>query len=323
MAKATLGCMSRLIRVLTQNTWHGLNHSWPLLMPPVENPIAHWSRIRDLRNGLRLHKKPLRSALQIFCLQEMNPMSRLLPSLARDLSMSSDGFAINRGVSLGRLSYPPFLEEGLGMLWLGEWTNLRIRHDTLSGWAHEAQLLGSIPASFQLSERRGAQHIFGEFDGLKIEVLHTHLHHGPPEKKARARRLEELAALFEKSERAKTEAGFVADVSILCGDFNSDPDHPEMEFCESKGFTNLRSPAGAPKDDTWDPSRNSICKLSTDLAEDDVQAHWDRAPHKFDHILIKTSRPYTHQTQVAFNDGPGMGRIVSDHFGLLAEIEIS
>ncbi len=324
------------VRVLTQNLWHGLDHTKPLLMPPAENPLSAWLRRGALLRGLRLLRHPearldggevasdaIHPVLDVFCLQELNPLGRRLRQLAGDLDMRATGKAANVGVRVGPLSYPPLLEEGVGVLWAGPATSPVEHAGTISGRALEATLpLGAgrhLEIGAHFAERRVFCAMDCAFAGQRWLFVNTHLHSGSPRNGAATRRGREIEALLDWL--LPRMPGF--DAVVLCGDFNAEAEHPEMQRLAGEGFVDLvaRDEKGEALA-TWDPFRNALCRRSAELSRhDDAHYAWDTEYHRFDHIWLWTRRTQKWEIRVdRIFDDPSGNTWVSDHFGLLATI---
>lgn len=318
------------LRILTQNLWHGLDHTNPYVMWPAENFAVGWHRTQAQKTGLRAlletDANP-EQVLQVFCLQEINPLNRKLKNLKKDLSMEGVGVPINVGIRAGEISYPLFLQDGVGILWKGGLKNPQSESRILSGsaseWKTPAPL--SIPVTLQLAERRGAILVSGEWAGKTFTFANLHLHNGSPAKKeCSTRRSREVDTLMEWMDPwiQKSDATFIS------GDFNCEHGHAELSPLISAGFEEVLTALGEPIA-TWDPKINPIAGAS--LSKSDAQdREWDSKAHQIDHIFYKAkgkswgkredSRPpWTFRVERVF-DKPILGAWASDHFGLMAEI---
>lgn len=319
-----MGASQYRLRLLTQNLWHGLDHTKPLLMLPAENPVKSWLRRKAMMRGLsrlRASENPLMGTewdtLEVFCLQELNPLRRQLASFREGLGMDGAGVAVNTGIRVGDVSYPPFLQEGLGTLWHGHLENPQSDHHFLSGGGVDFTAPFGIPVSAHLGERRAALSVSGRWAGRRWLFVNLHLHSGAANLGHNLRRREEVESLLKWIEPKRTEA----DVVVLCGDFNADSDHPEMKLLIQQGFRELL-PALGENLLTWQPAKNPTCAASVALNTDPNMLAWDEVAHQFDHILVWTKddkAPWTTRLQLTFDAPIGLSW-VSDHFGLAADL---
>lgn len=321
------------LRLLTQNLWHGLDHTKPLLMPPKEGFLKHWVRLQAQAIALRklLEEAPTsegpEEVLEVFCLQEVNPINRRMKQLRRELGMrGTTSLAVNVGLRAGEISYPFFLQEGLGILWRGA---LEKAHDAgciLSGHASEIRGPFGIPFTLQLAERRGAQLVAGEWHGKKLCFVNLHLHNGAPARpEPAARRAREIDRLVEWIDPWVQNC----DAVFVLGDFNCEQGDAGLSTLRAAGFEEILPPLDEPVV-TWDPEQNPFAKASLATLTIPEELEWDSRRHQIDHVFFKargkawTGRensrpPWTFKMQRVF-DAPLLGTYLSDHFGLLVDI---
>jgi len=311
------------LRIVTQNLWHGLDHTRPTLMLPAENPVKAWLRRKAIVRGLqklRAADNPLLghdwNTLEITCLQEVNPLRRRLDTLRQELGMQGVGVAVNTGIRVGDLSYPPFLQEGLATLWRGDFTETSSDHRFLSGGGVDFTGPLGVPVSAHLSERRAALGVAGTWAGKRWLFVNVHLHSGAAKLGHDLRRRDEVEKLLEWMEPWRQKV----DAIVLCGDFNADGDHPEIRTLKQTGFQDLQPPTEGPLL-TWQPAKNPTCAASVALNTDPNMLAWDEASHQFDHVFVwsKGMEPWTSRIQLAFDMPVGL-TWVSDHFGLVADL---
>ena len=309
-------------RILTQNLWHGLDHTNMNVMWPTESPSARKRRNASLVEGLKSLLPASPNALSFFCLQEVNPVLRLGRNLGQELGMEVASSDINVGVRVGPFSYPFYLQEGLANLWKGPLEQKRSRRLVLSGNCADFLLPKlKIPVTLQFGERRGALITTGIWQGLKICVLNTHLHHGPPAEGASERRLRELETALRESKRERDNS----DLVFLAGDFNCEPIHSEFQYILQQGFAEISVPRrGASPSSmlTWDPRNNPICKKTSSLSSSDAATEWDACEHQFDHIFFKSQKPLQNLRVDARRvlDTDAFGSWISDHYGLCVDL---
>jgi hypothetical protein len=296
---------SKKIRICSWNLWHGLNPYGQPLMLPLESP---WASLR--RRELQLRElEDLKSprALEFFCFQEVNPFPGRLRALKRRLELEAKGCLVNAGLKVGWVGLPPFLKEGISILYSNTLRNARSDECLLSGDGREWHgPLGSL-VNLQVKERRKAFLVEGKFEGLNIAVINLHLHHGPDTIAANFKRKKaEIKALVKWIKPRLADW----DLAAIVGDFNCDPDSAVVEPLDELGFT--FTSVGP----TWDPENNRM--ISSDSPDRAVRA-WDGSPHEFDRIYLRRAG----QKRVR---RVRMSRVLesglSDHFGVLAEIDV-
>ncbi len=307
---------SHRIRITSLNCWHGLDHTRPLLMFPVEKFRLARKRQKAIRRVLKeqiLSPLPGSQVLQLFSLQELNPISRVVPALSQELKLWSHALAVNTGARVGRLSYPLFLEEGLGNFVSKNVSEFTESHIFLSGKGWDTQW-ASIPLSFHLAERRGALLSTFKWEGHSYGLINLHLHSGPPAL-ASARRSEEIHKLLEWVElKAKDIENL-----FIAGDFNSRASDPEMKLLQDAGFKHL-APAGGQH--SWDPDKNNLCLMSAELDRIETWRKWDFEAKSIDHIFLRQkdrSKDWKAESRLIGDTAPD-GVFISDHFGITLDL---
>lgn len=311
------------LSVLSFNLWHGLNHSNPLLMLPAENPLESFKRqravLRALEREMPAAKKGESGDLQVFLLQELNPIDRQLPKIARRTGTESYGYAVNVGVRLGPLSYPPFLQEGLGTLWRGPFKKKATLPLGLSGSYLGRELPFGIQVGMHLSERRGATLVHGSYAGLKIAFMNIHSHAGPSAASVERRQNEIEKAIAWAEEMAPD-----IDLLIFGGDFNANADKVEMQSLVRHSFEELSLDAKGQPFFTWDPIRNTLCRYTNTFSRDPEVIATDSQPRSIDHIFARWKegkRPKNLKvaSRMVFDEAEE-GIWLSDHIGVKVEL---
>lgn len=314
----------RHLRIVTSNLWLGLDHHRPLLVPPLETRREREARMLAVEQGLRsVRLDPDRSVdqLTVFSLQEVNPVRRLSERLAR--AVAADGVEraeVNTGVRIGGLSWPPFLQEGLALIWCGAFAARTVAPHRLSGGGWEIRVPGlDLSIGAHLSSRRGALVLSGEWLGLKLCLVDLHVHHAAPVAGKISRRQEELEKLLSLLEPEM--AG--ADATFLTGDFNCDRSHPELKWLERQGFEALsRDGDGAPLV-TWDPSLNALCRKNTDANKVPEELAWESVAQQLDHVLCRRSPSFQPSWRASARrvfDSAASGIWMSDHCGVVVDL---
>jgi endonuclease/exonuclease/phosphatase family metal-dependent hydrolase len=316
------------LRICTWNAWialspYGCGWLGPVVMPHLETRRDSQLRQRRQLDALkRLHV----SDSDIFCLQEVNPVKRRGPGLARELEMRGITQRCNAGIKYGSWGLPLHLDDGLLTL-IGkkngkDFRKRKIRRISLSGRAREWRPpLG--PSLFaQLGEHRGALLVETCFQGRKIVVVNLHLHHGPEKIPSNAmRRKRELARLAGILKRHAKNA----DLLVVCGDFNCDADSGALAPLLKLGLVDAAKLSGSAQKPTWLPERNFLTRISAALAlkHRSTRANlragrrgWEDKPHVFDRIYLRSKRPLKKVKLKRVLDEP----MLSDHYGVLAEI---
>ncbi len=321
------------LKLLCQNTWHGLDHTLPKLMLPAEAPWKRWFRKLATIKGLQHYQfPPLPTAdegkierLEVFCLQEVNPLNKELASLKEYLLMEGTGMLVNGGFGMGRLSYPIFLEEGLGTLWRGPLQNIEVKNQFLSGAYFKKDLFGGITLKTQFAETRGALLVHGQWGDRRFTFVNLHLHHGILEQSSRHRRA------FEVDQLAKLVTPYLetSDAVFLIGDFNCEHNDSALSPIKALGFEEFL-PANSEPIYTWDPDNNPQCRKGIRHEHKDIQQFLYQ-PHQFDHIFYHvrgkawgkrsdSRAPWKIKVQKIF-DSAAHGTWISDHMGIMVDIE--
>lgn len=319
------------LRLLSQNLWHGLDHTKPFVMWPKEGPVQRFLRTQMQRAGLEellatRGTDATEELLEVFCLQEVNPLARRMKTFRKDLGMEGVGAPVNVGIKAGPVSYPLFLEDGVGTLWRGPLNDVTSERLILSGAAAELNAPGGLSFVLQLAERRGAVVVRGRWNDKTFVFANLHLHNGPPARPAVARRrtleLESLVAGLDVWAKD-------ADAVFIAGDFNCERTDADLEPIRKAGFNDIVSARGEPVL-TWDPVQNPIAKASVEAATDPTEIEWDSRRHQIDHVFYRIKPdswgvppgappPWTFKVSRAL-DTPRLGTWISDHFGLLIDI---
>jgi endonuclease/exonuclease/phosphatase family metal-dependent hydrolase len=293
--------MPHAIRLLTYNAWHALDWRHPRLMLPQQSPAALVRRAWAQGTEIRRLLSPDPRVLDFVCLQELNPAPLRVAELRARTGLRGRALPVNVGVRAGALGWPPALHEGLGLLHSRALESPHWDERTLSGDTRQWRLPLGTTLSLQTAERRSALGVLGRADGLRIAAVCVHLHHLSTPEGAR-RRADEVARLAAWL----TELQARADLVFVAGDFNCNPDAPELAPLAALGFT------CPPSLVSWDPRENSILRRHPDPL--DAPMRLDRAYHWMRAGEGAPRRPQIEVRRVL--DGP---EALSDHFGVLTE----
>ncbi len=317
------------VDLLVWNLWHGLNpYTPPIAMRPVEKPWELLHRIAGQEKFLQSHfleTSPAEQGTPLIyaaCLQELNPIHLRLERLAR--ITQSSGFATtgNSGPRVGPLAVPLLLREGLGTLVRGPLSSARLYQRELSGAALEWEGPWHLPLHLQLGERRVSQKVKIKSGRRRFTLCNLHLHNGPRGTEAQARRLQEVKRLLRFLSRELSQNR----PTILCGDFNCDPEDAELRPLQEAGFEYISQDLRP----TWHPRLNPSALLSSQLAKKIEDAEWDRDSHLFDQVWIRG--PWQIQSLRRVADEPysspkflGIGapqQFLSDHFAIRTRLKL-
>src|SRR4051812_45554695 len=172
------------MKVLTFNAWHGLDGKGTLSQGELEPPAGRACRLE--RQVWKLSE----CGPDLAFLQEVNPLPRRLPQLARALCMNTVSQTDLCGIKIWGKGVPTNLTSGLAILAKYELRKLEGLRLSGSRWSFAMPHL-----SFQLVETRYA--LLAELRNSpmgRLLLVNTHLHHGLEPSQ---RLLEELQRLFD------------------------------------------------------------------------------------------------------------------------------
>jgi endonuclease/exonuclease/phosphatase family metal-dependent hydrolase len=170
--------------------------------------------------------------------------------------------------------------------------------------------------------RKGALVVHLETPVGELTVFAVHLYAGTKPKDTRIRSVQ-LAPLLEVLE---AEAG--ANPVLLAGDINTSPTvaypeppgpgnpyTPEYAALEGAGFVDPLPPNPTPAEltATWVPSRNRYAALPYQETKTD---------ERYDYVMVRASGSHEWSVQAARTVLDGAGEHLSDHVGVLAELEL-
>ena len=334
------------IKALTYNVWHGLRSGESNKRFPGEEPER-----KERRLALQVEEiKRLDPDVLFF--QEVNFNQPLSRWYAEQLGYDEIHKVTSCGLHLASIyKIPKNVNEGITILAKPELGLRRVGKKRLSGNA-----MCSATWGFQTKESRYA--LFGEItvDGRKVLLTTTHLYSAgwvtPNFEESLAdlvdqgildpdQRDEILATRANKVSRAKGEAELLLQeiemrrarlgantAAILGGDFNAEPDAPGIVAIRSAGWTEAATGLGF---QTWNPVVNEV-NYSTGTKRTDplptfgkpeVKALLDQrhdTPRQIDHIFVSPDFEVVSSEMVLDQEAGGM--FLSDHFGILAVLEL-
>lgn len=329
--------------VFTLNIWSGFRYNGLIRLEEYESP-----EVRELRfQGLLREIKRLRP--DVLCLGEINP----LPVLARRIASAAGMRAFTHmgvaGVRAGRFGLPLNLREGDGLFVSPELEPRWIGRAHLSG-------RGYCGNTFSFHFSNLTQALLGKLrlaDGRDCYVCATHFTAAPDDSAENRRILEAYADQMGCTRRERFRAGRrlsdgaalrATEVNrllaflrarvpegaplILAGDLNAESSWMELRMLQDAGFTDL-APCD-PDRKTWDPRYNR--NLMTYYVEDarrsyhspykKLEATDELFPRNIDHILVRNLPPQREDCCKICAYEPIDARNISDHFGLIAELEL-
>jgi endonuclease/exonuclease/phosphatase family metal-dependent hydrolase len=334
------------LRALTYNVWHGLRSGESNKRFPGEEEER-----KERRLALQVEEiKRLDPDVVFF--QEVNFNQPLSRWYAERLGYDEIHKVTSCGLHLGGIyKIPKNVNEGIAILAKPELGLRRVGKKRLSGNAKCTATWG-----FQTKESRYA--LFGEVtvDGRKVLLTTTHLYSAsfviPTFEEDLDEMVEEgilepgqrdeiLAAREKKLARAKGEAlGLLQEIEkrrarlgsdvpvILGGDFNAEPTAPGMVTIREAGFLEAGS---GPNLLTWDPVKNEVNYgigskrtypfPTFDIPEvEELQDHRHTTPRQIDHLFVSPDFKVISAEMVLHQEKGGM--YLSDHFGILAALEL-
>ncbi len=333
------------LKIITANIWSGSDYQGSFSFGKWESDAARESRYQLLVDQLRAENADL------ILLQEVNPVRRLSKRLARDLNLDEVHQVCIAGIKVLGLGIPKGFQEGNAILAKPELKLRKIEDWKLSGGPG----CYSDNFSFHLDETVSALLAQVIYDNHPLNLLNVHLSAYPDSSRALADSLntlairqsltaKELDQLHKKwtkgSQRRDREARLLLkklkDLDqkiplILGGDFNAVPDSPLMSLILRKGQF-IDSSVDKPEAVTWDPKRNSNTRFARSNQDargnpntpwEDFNAMASGFPRKLDYLLL--SRSFEPEDVLGVGtvlDQPVKGSFASDHYGLLAELQM-
>ncbi len=345
----TLQAQGGVMKILTINAWTGLDYHGFFRMGEYESREDREARFRSLVAQVA------ELAPDVIFLQEANPAGAFAARLAEALSMDQIHQVTNAGIKVGSVGFPSNLKEGLVIL-----ASPGLALEKLDGWKLSGPPgVHTDLLSLQLHEVTFALAGRVEVRGRGVVLVNVHLAAAPGvpedlesfrrEVLARgdldegqfrdglarwqgrvARRLAEVRTLLGRLKGTCGEGP-----CVVAGDFNAVPDSEEMRiFMEEGGFTEGPEEA-APEGEagfTWDPDRNRNVTVSAVIRDgrgrvregfDYLAAVANDQPRKLDYVFVpKDPEGLRIVSRKVVLTGSVAGVQVSDHFGVLAEVEL-
>jgi len=332
---------TQTLKVLTMNIWSGLDYRGTLRMGEYEPDSIRTGRLLLLAQALK-EKQP-----DIVALQECNPVGSVGSFLAEHLGYDCITQRANGGLKIGSLGIPMNLNEGLVLL---AKKNLYLDFVDV---VDLSRTLGAFGNGFSFHSADQNIALIGSvtIGTIKLLVVNTHLSASVPNDDGARTKLTELmtgkkipeheqeAVRLEFQEQSGSRKKEVARLRealearsfgapvILLGDFNAAPESEEIESLRVE-FLDC-TPASQRDEPTWDPAANPNIGYSTKsdtnaTVPEELSAWYDGMPRRIDHIFLKGRFSSADVRSISlFADKAKSGLFLSDHFGLLAEIDLS
>ena len=337
---------AQTLRLVTLNIWSGLEYSGFFAFGEVEPGEQRDRRFRLLVDELR------RLDPDVIALQEVNPVYDKAEVLAAALGYNSLYLRGNAGIKFGGLGIPWNLNEGLVILARRDLElQLVSGEDFSSGFGTTGNTF-----AFHFSGRPMGLAVRVRKEGVEVVIVNVHLGSmlpADPEVKemvpsatgagnaaaqaALLRRLEEgHRSQLEEADALREFVGALAPgtPTIVVGDLNATPDSPELTALRNElGLQDVALRLPAERSSTWDPIHNPNTAASTEpwsskRAEEDpydlLSSWYDTKPRRIDYILL--SRHFGEagvRSVTRCFDREVLGTYVSDHYALMAELDLS
>lgn len=314
---------TKRIKLLTQNTWHGLDYSKHFLMLPAESSKQRANRFQSLLKLLddNFISTPASSenSLDVIFLQEVNPCKSKLNIIKQHLKMNGFNLPVNVGFKVGEVGYPFQLNEGLVTIWNNQLSQTVNSHTFLSGFFKDFKIpFSNITGTFQFNERRAATAVVGSYSGKKFAFINVHLHHGTASVEANLkRRIKEIDNLCKWLLTIEKNV----DLVFVGGDFNCEQQDSEMAKFLKQGYVNLSTNKGK-RLVTWDPSINPLGKIAPSRGSSSSESAYNNCQHQLDNIYCKATGEqilpsWDVSAKVVYDENTW----ISDHFGILVDIQ--
>jgi endonuclease/exonuclease/phosphatase family metal-dependent hydrolase len=323
--------VAETLTVVTINVWSGLDYRGYLKMGQYEQKA-----VRKQRTGVLVEQlKAL--APDLVALNEANRLPRYARRVARDLGLDRVWHVGLGGLRAGPVGLPVNLREGDVIL---------ARPQLQLHPAGRRQLSGGPVGNFFTAHLADATQVVAasiRAGGRTVYVFCTHWHASPFPTEAYRAELERRKAdgrldakgydkllaeavdgeKWRRGEAEKTLA-FVQRVAaeepaILLGDFNALPGSEEIALLRQAGFVDAFAAAGSGPGVTWDASHNPNIRLQQETYPEEIPE--DPADKRIDYIFVRGAQLGVVRAEVVLNR-PVNGLYASDHYGLLAQIEV-
>jgi endonuclease/exonuclease/phosphatase family metal-dependent hydrolase len=330
-AAQTAQAEGKMLTLLTINVWSGLDYHGTFKMGEYEPKTVREQRTRLLIEELE------DLAPDVVALNEANKLPRYARRLARELGYDRVWHVGLGGLRAGPVGIPCNLREGDVILARPQLGLRRAGRKQLSG--------GPVGNFFTAHTADATQVVAGRIllDDTQLYLFCTHWHASPFPTRAYLAELERRRASGQLSGKeydkkvaeakhgqewrlseARKMLAFIQRVAgeapaILLGDFNALPDSEEIGLVREAGFADAFALAGSGEGITWDEERNANIRLQRRAFPDEIPQ--DPPSKRIDYNFVRGPGLKVPRAQVVL-DSPAGGRYPSDHYGVLAEIEV-
>ena len=336
-------CQGQTLTVATVNVWSGLDYKGTWTVGEYETKKRREERFHILVDELKkLHP-------DLIALQEVNPAGGFSCSLAAELGYDYISQRENAGMKAGRVGIPANLNEGIAILAKKE---LQLHFVDVWDLSHSFGVFGNV-LSFHFSENNIA--LVGRITAgnTAFFVVNAHLVAAVPDDSANRAALKQItgdsfsyqeaaARLHDRAQKRLQETKQLAEMIgqhcstapvILVGDFNATPESPEIRYLtEDQQYIDAALHTGSGDRPTWDVEHNPNIAYSRLFQDSSAQqpavlerlsAQYDGISRRIDYVFLnkKFQSGNVLNTKI-FLDSARSGIFSSDHYGMLAEIEV-
>lgn len=340
--------LGQTLKVATINIWTGLDYVGSRRIGEYEPPAVREQRTRMLVNELK-NIQP-----DVVAMQEVNPVSSLGPAIADELGYDCIYERANAGVKIGRIGFPTNLNEGLVIL---ARKSLRLEFVDVWDLSGGFGLFGNA-ASLHWSERRLALVGKIRIGTAEMFIANVHISSVVPDDSSTRYVAQQIASSRTQDEHRvrdivqqcfsdadnrmrsvelmllQLNGPYAEKPCIVLGDFNAASSQPEIRRLKTEGeFLDAAESAGIESAVSWDPERNTNIRYSVQQVDANgdsldppglLSAWYDGQPRTIDHILLNRCwQPTDVEGAHIVLDKPENGLFVSDHFGVLATLNVA
>jgi endonuclease/exonuclease/phosphatase family metal-dependent hydrolase len=338
---------SQTLKIATANIWSGLDYRGLLTMGEYESRDVHEKRFSLLTEEL----KSLRP--DVIALQEVNLVSKLACELAKIREYDVIYQRVNGGVKVGPVGYPSNLNEGLVIL-----AKKELHLEFVDVWDLSAGFgIFGDAASFHFSDRNAA--LVGKIrvGNCDVYIANVQLSSVVPDdsttrtvareivtrRKAQTERIPRAVEdCFSDAERRKKSVELLSETLreryagkpfVILGDFNAAPTQEEIRYFTGSGFLDAAKAVGMDDVVTWDAEKNTNVRYSVQPRDAQgnmldtyglLSAWYDGKSRRIDYVFLNDLFDMTDVLEVdRILDNPVDSLYASDHYGLLATIDLS
>ena len=332
---------AQTLKVATLNIWSGVDYKGTWNVREFENDSVRQKRL-DLVVAELKTLQP-----DVVALQECNPVAAVAGEVAEALGYDFIYQRANSGIKLGPVGVPWNLNEGLALL---AKKDLHLEFVDVVDLSRTLGAFGNC-VSLHSSDQNIALIGSATVGATKLLLVNIHLSAAVPNEQRTRNKLTEMIQqrripereqeiiLTEFSEQAgvrQREAvrlreaishHVIAAPIILLGDFNAAPEAREIEMLREQ-FLDC-TPVSRRGEPTWDvennPNIQHSMSLDTGRSVIECLSGWyDGISRRIDYVFLdQRFSPADVRSLDLFANEPESGLLPSDHFGLIAEIDLS